>query len=171
MLLLCPPLELLCVSCQVDLHRILIAVSGAFGSLRSGFTWWEPCCRILRQRKNYFRPDWHVFIILKLLKIRYGDCGAGNEDVSSDIYLSLGLKGVGFSRVLSHLSSLLKRSVQRNETQIEAKHVKGCSPSCFVVAHIYVDRFLQHTQVKLTSNVHRLLITSIMVAAKFMDDA
>ena len=59
------------------------------------------------------------------LKIRYGDCGAGNEDVSSDIYLSLGLKGVGFSRVLSHLSSLLKRSVQRNETQIEAKHVKG----------------------------------------------
>ncbi|KAL1351495.1 hypothetical protein HN51_015415 [Arachis hypogaea] len=125
------------------------------------------------------------------------------EDVSSDIYLWLGLKGVdkgvGFPRVLSLLSSLLERSVQRNETLIEAKHVKdvvtvfhglraptlsvqkyidrifkyaGCSPSCFVVAHIYVDRFLQHTEVKLTSlNVHRLLITSIMVAAKFMDDA
>ena len=41
------------------------------------------------------------------------------EDVISDIYLSLGLKesdkGVGVPRVLSLLSSLLERSVQRNE--------------------------------------------------------
>ncbi|KAL6318630.1 hypothetical protein AAG906_000708 [Vitis piasezkii] len=47
----------------------------------------------------------------------------------------------------------------------------GCSPSCFVVVHIYVDRFLQHTDAHLTSlNVHRLLITSVMVTAKFIDD-
>ncbi|XP_061341380.1 cyclin-P3-1 [Gastrolobium bilobum] len=132
-----------------------------------------------------------------------GSLALETEDVSSDIYLSLGLKQLGkrggVPRVLSLLSSLLERSVQRNETLLEAKHMKdvvtvfhglraptlcvrnyidrifkysGCSPSCFVVAHIYVDRFLEQTEIKLTSlNVHRLLITSIMLAAKFMDDA
>nr|AFK44566.1 unknown [Lotus japonicus] len=132
-----------------------------------------------------------------------GTLALETEDVSSDIYLSLGLKGldkgVGVPRVLSLLSSLLERSVQRNEMLLESNHIKdvvtvfhglrapalsvhkyidrifkysGCSPSCFVLAHIYVDRFLQHTEIKLTSlNVHRLLITSIMLATKFMDDA
>lgn len=48
----------------------------------------------------------------------------------------------------------------------------GCSPSCFVIANIYVDRFLKCTEIQLTSlNVHRLLITSIMLAAKFIDDS
>ncbi|KAJ4822638.1 hypothetical protein Tsubulata_039379 [Turnera subulata] len=46
-----------------------------------------------------------------------------------------------------------------------------CSNSCYVVAHIYIDRFLQRMDAQLTSlNVHRLLITSIMIAAKFWDD-
>ncbi|XP_024017336.1 cyclin-P3-1 [Morus notabilis] len=124
--------------------------------------------------------------------------------VCSDVYLSLGLKELGkgvmkIPRVLSLLSSLLEKSVQRNEMQLEATQVKdvltifhglrapslsirqyvdrifkysGCSPSCFVVANIYVDRFLQSTDIQLTSlNVHRLLITSVMLAVKFMDDA
>lgn len=133
-----------------------------------------------------------------------GTSALETDDVSSsDIYLSLGLKGldkgVGVPRVLSLLSSFLDRSVQKNEMLLDDKHIEdvvtvfhglsapalsvrkyidrifkysGCSPSCFVVAHIYVDRFLQNTDIKLTSlNVHRLLITSIMLAAKFMDDA
>ncbi|KAF6152982.1 hypothetical protein GIB67_021587 [Kingdonia uniflora] len=47
-----------------------------------------------------------------------------------------------------------------------------CSPSCFVVAYIYLDRFAQRQpSLPINSyNVHRLLITSIMVSAKFMDD-
>lgn len=138
-----------------------------------------------------------------LCSLTMGTLALETDDVSSDIYLSLGLKeldkGVGVPRVLSLLSSLLERSVQRNEMLLEAKQIKdvvtvfhglraptlsvckyidrifkysGCSPSCFVVAHIYVDRLLQHTEIKLTSlNIHRLLITSIMLAAKFMDDA
>ncbi|KAF5731534.1 cyclin-P3-1 isoform X2 [Tripterygium wilfordii] len=126
------------------------------------------------------------------------------ESLDADIYLTLGLKGSskavpGTPRILSLLSSLLERSVHKNEMQLETTSVKdvitifhglsappvsirqyvdrifkysGCSPSCFVVAHIYVDRFLQQTDVRLNSlNVHRLLITSIMVAAKFTDDA
>ncbi|CAM8910965.1 unnamed protein product [Rhodiola kirilowii] len=48
----------------------------------------------------------------------------------------------------------------------------NCSPCCFVVAYVYLDRFAQR-QPSLpinTYNVHRLLITSVMVAVKFMDD-
>lgn len=49
----------------------------------------------------------------------------------------------------------------------------NCSPSCFVVAYAYLDRFIhQQPGLPITSlNVHRLLITSVMVAAKFLDDA
>lgn len=126
------------------------------------------------------------------------------HNVESDIYLSLGLtklrKGVLVTpRVLSLLSSLLERSVQKNEMLLESTQIEdavtifhglraptlsvrqyidrifkysGCSPSCFVVAQIYVERFLQSTDILLTSlNVHRLLITSVMLAAKFIDDA
>ncbi|KAL5561676.1 hypothetical protein UlMin_031423 [Ulmus minor] len=126
------------------------------------------------------------------------------NNVASDIYISLGLKELGkgvmkIPRVLSLLSSLLEKSVQRNKMKMEAAQAKdvvtifhglrapalsirqyidrifkysGCSPSCFVVAKIYIDRFLQRTELQLTSlNVHRLLMTSVMLAAKFMDDA
>ena len=49
----------------------------------------------------------------------------------------------------------------------------NCSPSCFVVAYSYIDRFIQKQPgIPITSlNVHRLLITTVMVAAKFLDDA
>ncbi|KAL3516824.1 hypothetical protein ACH5RR_023726 [Cinchona calisaya] len=48
----------------------------------------------------------------------------------------------------------------------------NCSPSCFIVAYIYLDRFTQRQPaLPINSfNVHRLLITSVMVAAKFLDD-
>ncbi|KAL8513579.1 hypothetical protein ACS0TY_012886 [Phlomoides rotata] len=119
-------------------------------------------------------------------------------------YVSLGLKDpstdyLGKPRVLSLLSSVLERSVEKNENMLRTSETKdvitifhglrapslsiqqyidrifkysSCSPSCFVIAQIYVDRFIQQTNLHLTSlNVHRLLITSVMVAAKFMDDA
>ncbi|KAJ1417110.1 Cyclin-like [Sesbania bispinosa] len=46
-----------------------------------------------------------------------------------------------------------------------------CSPSCFIIAQIYMDRFFHKMGGYLTSfNAHRLIITSVMVAAKFADD-
>ncbi|KAK8934356.1 Cyclin-U4-1 [Platanthera zijinensis] len=47
-----------------------------------------------------------------------------------------------------------------------------CSPSCYVVAFIYLDRFLnRHPSVRLnSSNVHRLVITAILTAVKFSDE-
>ncbi|CAH8383742.1 unnamed protein product [Eruca vesicaria subsp. sativa] len=48
----------------------------------------------------------------------------------------------------------------------------NCSSSCFVVAYVYLDRFTQRQPLLPINsfNVHRLLITSVMVAAKFLDD-
>ncbi|XVE77781.1 hypothetical protein DITRI_Ditri13aG0090400 [Diplodiscus trichospermus] len=133
-----------------------------------------------------------------------GTLAIDTEGVDSDIYLALGLRDLGKGatgtpRVLALLSSLLEKSVRKNEMQSQTVNIKdnvvifqglraptisiqqyidrifkyaGCSPSCFLVAYIYVDRFIQQTDVQLTYlNVHRLLITSVMVAAKFIDDA
>ncbi|CAE5966208.1 unnamed protein product [Arabidopsis arenosa] len=50
-----------------------------------------------------------------------------------------------------------------------------CSPACFVAAFAYILRYLRRPEAtskdrRLTSlNVHRLLITSLLVAAKFLD--
>lgn len=48
----------------------------------------------------------------------------------------------------------------------------GCSVECFILALIYLDRLIvKNPGFLVTShNAHRLVITSIMVAAKFFDD-
>jgi len=48
----------------------------------------------------------------------------------------------------------------------------SCSPSCFVVGYVFLDRLI-HRQPDLlvtSLNVHRLLVTSVMVATKMLDD-
>eukprot|EP00474_Spongospora_subterranea_P010200 CRZ10658.1 hypothetical protein [Spongospora subterranea] len=48
----------------------------------------------------------------------------------------------------------------------------SCSDECFVLALVYIDRIIQsnHNFTVNSLNVHRLLITSVMLAAKFFDD-
>nr|GEW63001.1 cyclin-U1-1 [Tanacetum cinerariifolium] len=48
----------------------------------------------------------------------------------------------------------------------------NCSPACFVVGYVYIDRLVHRHPGSLvvSLNVHRLLVTSIMVAAKVLDD-
>ncbi|KAJ8505867.1 hypothetical protein OPV22_006753 [Ensete ventricosum] len=103
------------------------------------------------------------------------------------------------TKVLTLLSSILEAIVQKNEKKLDSLEIKEfvtlfdglraptlsikrymerifkyskCSPSCFVLAYIYIERFLQQPNIRLTSlNVHRLLIASVVVAAKFIDDA
>lgn len=46
-----------------------------------------------------------------------------------------------------------------------------CSPQCLVIMLIYLDRYTEASGVPLCfRNVHRLVITAIMVAAKLRDD-
>lgn len=47
-----------------------------------------------------------------------------------------------------------------------------CSNECFILALIYIDRLIQRNNFLLTElNVHRVVITAILLAAKFFDDA
>jgi Cyclin len=48
----------------------------------------------------------------------------------------------------------------------------ACSGECFVLSLIYIDRIIANnsTFVVNSLNIHRLLITSVMLAAKFFDD-
>eukprot|EP00543_Licmophora_paradoxa_P004095 CAMPEP_0202452012 /NCGR_PEP_ID=MMETSP1360-20130828/10299_1 /ASSEMBLY_ACC=CAM_ASM_000848 /TAXON_ID=515479 /ORGANISM="Licmophora paradoxa, Strain CCMP2313" /LENGTH=331 /DNA_ID=CAMNT_0049070711 /DNA_START=412 /DNA_END=1407 /DNA_ORIENTATION=+ len=48
----------------------------------------------------------------------------------------------------------------------------SCSNECFILALIYIDRLIQQNNFLLTElNVHRVVITAILLAAKFFDDA
>ncbi|CAD5170193.1 unnamed protein product [Musa acuminata subsp. malaccensis] len=128
------------------------------------------------------------------------DTEAVNPEVYQALGLSTSSKRVAeFPRVLTLLSSILEATVQKNEKKLDSLEIKEfvtlfdgmraptlsikkymerifkyskCSPSCFVLAYIYIERFLQQPNICLTSlNVHRLLIASVVVAAKFIDDA
>ncbi|GJZ62712.1 cyclin-like protein [Tanacetum coccineum] len=48
----------------------------------------------------------------------------------------------------------------------------NCSLSCYVVAYVYLDRFVKkQPYLPINSfNVHRLLVTSVLTSIKFMDD-
>jgi hypothetical protein len=48
----------------------------------------------------------------------------------------------------------------------------ACSGECFVLCLVYIDRIIQSNPnfIVTSLNIHRLLITSIMLAAKFFDD-
>ncbi|KAK6142467.1 hypothetical protein DH2020_022815 [Rehmannia glutinosa] len=48
----------------------------------------------------------------------------------------------------------------------------SCSPSCFVVGFVYIDRLVHKypDSLVVSLNVHRLVVTSVMVASKILDD-
>ena len=104
-----------------------------------------------------------------------------------------------FPKVLLLLSAYLDKKVQQNEELLDSSKIKEsttifhgqrvpelsiklyaerifkyakCSPSCFVLGLIYMERYLRQPNIYMTSfSVHRLLIASVVVAAKFIDDA
>lgn len=48
----------------------------------------------------------------------------------------------------------------------------SCSPSCFVVGFVYIDRLVHKypDSLVVSLNVHRLVVTSVMVSSKILDD-
>ncbi|XP_010934119.1 cyclin-P4-1-like [Elaeis guineensis] len=103
-------------------------------------------------------------------------------------------------RVVSVLSSVLRRLAELNDLAIHGRlaapnhrasafhaprvpgisvqsylerifHYADCSPTCYVVAYVYLERFARrHPPVFINSfNIHRLLLTSILTAIKFME--
>ncbi|XP_051138374.1 cyclin-U4-1-like [Andrographis paniculata] len=101
-------------------------------------------------------------------------------------------------RLIRQMSSILNRIAERNDVVVDAGarnsatifdgsarpaisvesymerifKYANCSPACFVVAYVYLDRFVRRQPLILISpfNVHRLIIASVLVSVKFMDD-
>ncbi|CBH18452.1 cyclin 2 [Trypanosoma equiperdum] len=47
-----------------------------------------------------------------------------------------------------------------------------CSPECFIICIIFIDRYVAATNCPITfRNIHRLLITSMLVSVKLRDDS
>ncbi|ERN01092.1 hypothetical protein AMTRI_Chr03g52400 [Amborella trichopoda] len=81
-------------------------------------------------------------------------------------------EGPCFSQKISVFHGICRPAISIESYLERVFKYANCSPSCFVVAYVYLDRFSQRQQtLPITSlSVHRLLITSVLVAAKFMDD-
>lgn len=105
-------------------------------------------------------------------------------------------------RVVSALAGILERVAERNDAAAELPiapasssafrattkpgisvraytariaRFAGCSPACYVVGYVYLDRLLRRRGRRLalavdSYSVHRLLITAVLAAVKFMDD-
>lgn len=108
----------------------------------------------------------------------YGDPGA-----------EVGTAGPSFlpalANVLTHMASLAgrpQRVTRFHAIKVPQLSIRDylarisiffrCSPECFVLALIYIDRIVKlHPAFTISVlNIHRLLVTSVMLAAKFFDD-
>lgn len=91
------------------------------------------------------------------------------------------------ANVLTHLASLAGRSLPQRVTRFHAIRAPQlsindylmriakyfqCSNECFVLCLVYIDRIVKlHPEFTISNlNIHRLLVTSIMLAVKFFDD-
>lgn len=109
----------------------------------------------------------------------YGDPGQEVDSAGSDFVEAL-------ASVLTHLASLAPgrpnrvthfHSVRAPQLSIHeylmriAKYFQ-CSNECFVLCLVYIDRIVKlHPEFTICNlNIHRLLVTSVMLAAKFFDD-
>ncbi|KAG8092590.1 hypothetical protein GUJ93_ZPchr0012g20983 [Zizania palustris] len=80
--------------------------------------------------------------------------------------------GAGRHHAVSAFQGLTKPAISIGGYLERIFRFANCSPSCYVVAYIYLDRFLRRRPVLAVDsfNVHRLLITSVLTAVKFVDD-
>ena len=79
-----------------------------------------------------------------------------------------------FSRSFSSslFSSLISCSFRLILLVLSIHKYASCSKECFILALIYIDRLIWRDNFLLTElNVHRVIVTSVLLAAKFFDDA
>lgn len=80
---------------------------------------------------------------------------ARNEPVQVTKFHALKAPGIGIQQYLERIHKYA-----------------SCSSQCFILALIYIDRLIQRNNFLLTElNVHRVIVTAILLAAKFFDDA
>ncbi|EXC23142.1 hypothetical protein L484_018273 [Morus notabilis] len=86
--------------------------------------------------------------------------------------LSGGLSGPRVGRNLSAFQGVRAPSISIAKYLERLYKYSSCSPSCFVVGYVYIDRLLHKypDSLVVSLNVHRLVVTSVMVASKMLDD-
>ncbi|RLN18927.1 cyclin-P4-1-like [Panicum miliaceum] len=86
--------------------------------------------------------------------------------------LAVAAAAEGRRRPVSAFQGLTKPAISIGGYLERIFRFASCSPSCYVVAYIYLDRFLRRRPALAVDsfNVHRLLITSVLTAVKFVDD-
>ncbi|KAH6795985.1 hypothetical protein C2S51_036971 [Perilla frutescens var. frutescens] len=81
--------------------------------------------------------------------------------------------GGGFGKSLTAFHGVRAPAITLDKYVERIYKYTSCSPSCFVVAFVYIDRLVHRypDSLVVSLNVHRLLVTSVMVASKVLDDA
>mmetsp|Transcript_48720 Transcript_48720/g.89546 ORF Transcript_48720/g.89546 Transcript_48720/m.89546 type:complete len:226 (+) Transcript_48720:94-771(+) len=114
--------------------------------------------------------------------VPYGDPGQEVEMAGRDFVPALanvlthltslaGAKGSKPSRV-TRFHSVKPPPISIHDYLVRIQKLFQCSQECFVLCLVYIDRVVKlHPEFTISSlNIHRLLVTSVMLAAKFFDD-
>lgn len=80
-------------------------------------------------------------------------------------------EGVGKGRGLAAFRGMRRPAISIEKYMERIHSYALCSPACFVVGFVYVDRAVHRRPDFIVGslNVHRLMLTSVMVASKFFD--
>ncbi|PIN14929.1 Cyclin [Handroanthus impetiginosus] len=90
----------------------------------------------------------------------------------NDRLTSGGGGGAGLGKSLSAFHGVRAPAISLEKYVERIYKYTSCSPSCFVVGFVYIDRLVHKypDSLVVSLNVHRLLVTSVMVASKILDD-
>ena len=100
---------------------------------------------------------------VKLLSCVIEKLVAGNDPMRAN--------STGAPRSVTKFHALRPPSIGVHAYLMRIGKYASCSTSCFILSLVYIDRLIQRNNFVIDSlNVHRVLITSVMLAAKFFDD-
>ncbi|KAG5545504.1 hypothetical protein RHGRI_017863 [Rhododendron griersonianum] len=110
--------------------------------------------------------------VLAILSFVLEKLVARNDQLMGQPPDGLGLVSARFGKTLNGFHGVRAPSISIAKYLERIYKFTNCSPSCFVVGFIYIDRVVhRHPESLVVSlNVHRLLVTSVMVASKMLDD-
>eukprot|EP00357_Protocruzia_adherens_P029213 CAMPEP_0114986522 /NCGR_PEP_ID=MMETSP0216-20121206/8472_1 /TAXON_ID=223996 /ORGANISM="Protocruzia adherens, Strain Boccale" /LENGTH=175 /DNA_ID=CAMNT_0002348965 /DNA_START=517 /DNA_END=1044 /DNA_ORIENTATION=- len=76
------------------------------------------------------------------------------------------------NRLITHFHASRQPAISIEDYLLRVVKYSGCSGECYLMALIYIDKLSEKNPQFIISslNIHRLLLTSIMLAAKFHDD-
>lgn len=109
----------------------------------------------------------------------YGDPGQEVDEAGPDfvaalanVLTHLASLSPGRPNKLTHFHSVKAPALSIHDYLARISQYFQCSNECFVLSLVYIDRIVKlHPEFTICNlNIHRLLVTSVMLAVKFFDD-